>query len=90
MNQAQEQSLPTSNEELMAEITALTRFFLGQCADHHHNVALSALLTAYKELAIRNPCCTEGCVKHAVQTAMQLARHASQATQAAPEGASIH
>lgn len=87
MNPHQEKSLPTSEADMAAQVTALAHALLGQCADQHHNLALSALLTAYTELAMRNACCTQACANQAMRVAMQLARHASEV---APHGAPIH
>lgn len=71
--------------EKQAEALALS--LIGQCAGHPHNLALSALLSAYIGLASANPCCTQACANQAMQAAMHLAR---QAAQMRPDGAPVH
>jgi len=87
MNKAQAIPFPASHEEAVVQIATLADAFLTQCEQHHHNVALSALLTAFRDLAARHPCCVQGSADQAMGVAMTLARHASEA---APQGAPIH
>ncbi|KQB60032.1 MULTISPECIES: hypothetical protein [Acidovorax] len=87
MNQAQEKPFPASHEEAVVQVATLADELLTQCELHHHNVGLSALLTAFSDLAARNPCCIQGSANQAMSVAMKLARRASEV---APHGAPIH
>lgn len=70
-----------------AEVAALIDK-LGACLqDQHHNVALSALLSLYRAVAVQHPCCTQSAANTAMTAAMQIAMAARGA---APAGAPIH
>lgn len=43
-----------------------------------HDLALSALLSAYATVAMSHPCCTQECANQTMRLAMMLATHAAQ------------
>lgn len=70
-----------------AEVAALIEKLCACLEDQHHNVALSALLSLYRAVAVQHPCCTQSAANTAMTAAMQLAMAARGAT---PRGASVH
>lgn len=75
------------NKEAVAEITVVVDQLRNELASKDHPIALTALLSLFLEMAVANPCCTQGCANSAMGVAMTLSRHAAHVR---PSDASIH
>jgi hypothetical protein len=58
-------------------------------ADNPHRVQITALISAYIQTALANPCCTEGCLVQLGKAALLLT-NAIGANQAQAQGQPLH
>lgn len=71
-------------DQKAAEAHALSRQLREQSSNHHHSIQATALLSAYLQTAIANPCCTESCLAQLGKAAFLLAQHVSSPAQGNP------
>ena len=70
------------------DVQAVVDRFTQQLAGVGHDVALSALFSIFRAIALRNPCCADSCADRCVQTAEELRVVAASATR--PAGSQVH
>jgi hypothetical protein len=72
----------------LREMHELTKL-VGEIATSHnkHDLALSALLSAYCTVAMAHPCCLQECANQTFKLSMLLAANASEQR---PDNASVH
>ncbi len=75
----QEQSAADTKEA--HELSVLVREYIDS---HHHRIQATALLSAYIQTAIANPCCTESCLAQLGKAAFLLAQHVGNSAQGQP------
>ena len=54
------------------ELSVLVREYID---GHHHRIQATALLSAYIQTAIANPCCTGSCLQQLAMAASMLSTH---------------
>lgn len=71
-------------------IAALAQMLKGACAGHEHSDVLSALMRAFRDIAIQSPCCHTSCIQQCLNVVATLALSQGDVSTAMPASSAIH